>query len=588
MMKSLIFLAIFGTIINMSVSGQKGEPQINLRYEENYSFSYDETIEAYTLLASYYKTAKLVEMGMTDIGKPLHIFLISKDKDFNPASIRKKGKSIVLINNGIHPGEPEGIDASIKYAMDVLANKNGLGKVLDNTVIAIIPVYNIDGALNRSAFYRLNQNGPEFKGARRNARNLDLNRDFAKQDSKNARSFAQIFNYLDPDVFLDTHTTNGSDHQFPVTLIPTMHQRMNQPMGKFFNEKMVPELYTRMRTLTPYDMVPYVQTAGRGGIRGGITGFEDHPYYSTGYAVLFDCFAFMTENLVYVPYPERVKSVIEFITHLVNYTSENTQEIRSMRIAAAAETSARKEYVLDWAVDTERSDKILFKGYETEQTTTPISNRTTTTYNHNKPWSDSIPYFNYFKPVLTVKAPLAYIVPQAWGEVIERMKLNDVIIKPLERDTILEVESYYIEKVTPSTRSTQGRFMNTGIELKSSSGKREFYKGDAVIYVNQKSNNYIVNMLEPMAPASFFTWNFFDAIMEGGEFFSIWGFESHAKEMLDKSDVLRAEFEKKKESDPDFASDPVAQLQYIYEKAPHSEVAKGTNQYPVARLLKQQ
>jgi hypothetical protein len=72
----------------------------------------------------------------------------------------------------------------------VLANRNGLGKVLDNTVIAIIPIYNIGGALNRSAFYRLNQNGPEFKGARRNARNLDLNRDFVKQDSKNARSFA--------------------------------------------------------------------------------------------------------------------------------------------------------------------------------------------------------------------------------------------------------------------------------------------------------------------------------------------------------------------------------------------------------------
>jgi hypothetical protein len=75
-------------------------------------------------------------------------------------------------------------------------------------------------------------------------------------------------------------------------------------MGTFSSQKMVPELYHRMSTQTPFDMVPYVQTAGRGGIRGGISGFEDHPYYSTGYAVLYDCFAFMTENLVYVAYPE--------------------------------------------------------------------------------------------------------------------------------------------------------------------------------------------------------------------------------------------------------------------------------------------
>lgn len=586
MKKTLIALSLLMATGSTLVYSQKGEPEIKLRYEENYSLTYDETIEAYIKLAAHYKTAKLIEMGTTDIGKPLHVFMISKDRDFDPVSIKKKGKTIVLVNNGIHAGEPEGIDASIEYAMNLLANRNGIARVLDNTVIAIIPIYNIGGALNRSAFYRLNQNGPEFKGARRNARNLDLNRDFVKQDSKNARSFAEIFNHLDPDVFLDTHTTNGSDHQFTVTLIATMHQRMTPAMGKFFKQEMIPELYRRMSMQSSFDMVPYVQTAGRSGIRSGITGFEDHPYYSTGYAGLFDCFAFMTENLVYKPYPERVKSVIEFITHLVNYTSENSKEIRSLRMSAVSETKTKKEYVLDWAIDTERSDKIIFKGYETEQGLTPISNRTITKYNYDKPWSDTIPFFDYFKPVLTVEAPVAYIVPQAWNEVIERMQFNGVVINRLDRDTIIEVESYFIEKVTPSTRATQGRFVNSAIEIKSSVDKQQFYEGDAVVFVNQRSNNYIVHMLEPKAPASFFTWNFFDSVLEGGEFFSIWGFESHAKEMLDHSEELRVEFEKMKTSDPDFASDPVAQLQYIYQKAPHSEVARGTNRYPVARLLK--
>jgi hypothetical protein len=102
------------SIAALQFFSQKGEPNINLRYEENYSFTYDETIDAYKQLAAHYKTAKLIEMGMTDIGKPLHVFMISKDKDFDPVSIKKKEKTIVLINNGIHSGEPEGIDASIQ------------------------------------------------------------------------------------------------------------------------------------------------------------------------------------------------------------------------------------------------------------------------------------------------------------------------------------------------------------------------------------------------------------------------------------------------------------------------------------------
>lgn len=116
-------------------------------------------------------------------------------------------KRIILINNGIHPGEPDGIDASMLLARDIVTNKV---KLPDNVVLAFIPVYNIGGCLNRSAFYRVDQNGPEEFGFRGNSQNLDLNRDFIKSDSKEARSFAEIFHLTDPDIFLDNHVSNGS------------------------------------------------------------------------------------------------------------------------------------------------------------------------------------------------------------------------------------------------------------------------------------------------------------------------------------------------------------------------------------------
>jgi len=177
MRHSLIF-TLAGLLI-LSACNQKDEVNINLKYDDNLSLEYHEVIDAYSQLADYYPEASLVEMGKTDIGKPLHLFMISGDRDFNPESIRKKGKCIILINNGIHPGEPEGIDASIEFSWNLLRNKDNLKEYLDKVVIAIIPVYNIGGALDRSKYYRTNQNGPVYKGRRRNARNLDLNRDLS-------------------------------------------------------------------------------------------------------------------------------------------------------------------------------------------------------------------------------------------------------------------------------------------------------------------------------------------------------------------------------------------------------------------------
>ncbi len=128
---SLITAALL-LLLSSSLYSQKKEPVINLRYEQNIGLSYEDAIDAYRQLDNFYPQAMLKEMGMTDAGLPLHLFIISGDGVFDPAQIKKEGKSIILINNGIHPGEPEGIDASVKFAADILANKDGMKKYLKN------------------------------------------------------------------------------------------------------------------------------------------------------------------------------------------------------------------------------------------------------------------------------------------------------------------------------------------------------------------------------------------------------------------------------------------------------------------------
>src|ERR671912_2687643 len=222
---------------------------------------------------------KMMEMGATDADHPLHLVLISKDKDFDIVSLKKKNRLIILVNNGIHPGEPDGIDASMLLAKKIVTQPSLLP---DHIVLAIIPVYNIGGALNRSANYRVDQNGPGEFGFRGNAQNLDLNRDFIKCDSKEARAFTEIFHLTDPDIFIDNHVSNGADYQHVMTLLTTQHNKLGGVMGSYLNKKFEPAIYSLMKE-KGYDLVPYVNHFGETP-DAGWPQFVDYNRYSSGYA----------------------------------------------------------------------------------------------------------------------------------------------------------------------------------------------------------------------------------------------------------------------------------------------------------------
>ena len=80
----------------------------------NTTATYAECISYYQKLAAAYPThLHLAEAGPTDSGQPLHEVVLSADNDADPTSTRAKNRRVLFIQNGIHPGEPEGIDASM-------------------------------------------------------------------------------------------------------------------------------------------------------------------------------------------------------------------------------------------------------------------------------------------------------------------------------------------------------------------------------------------------------------------------------------------------------------------------------------------
>jgi hypothetical protein len=530
------------------------------------------------MAAAYPDIFHLSTAGSTDSGHPLHVAVLNTAGVFEPEAIRKSGKRILLINNGIHPGEPEGIDATIMLLRDYLEKKEWQ-KTLEHVVLVVIPVYNIDGCLNRGSFSRANQDGPEAYGFRGNARNYDLNRDFLKCDSRNARSFNQIFTTWLPDIFVDNHTSNGADYQYTMTLIATQHNKLEAPLGEFLEQTMLPELYAEMKA-RKWEMIPYVDSP-KETPDSGIVGFCDYGRYSTGYAALWNTIGFMPETHMLKPFKDRVWSTYHFMDVVLHFMAKHIPEIRDARAKAWENTRTKTEFVLDYAMDQKKQDIITFKGYEAKYKPSEVSGLSRLWYDRNAPYEKKIPYYNHFVPQIKVDKPAAYIIPFAWEHVIERLKINGVKMTALSQDITIDTETYFI-KDFKTRNGWEGHYFHHSVTLEKKQIKRSFSKGDMVILTNQPANRYLLETLEPNAPDSWFAWNFFEPILMQKEYFSAYVFEDLAAQFLKENPSVKAELDAKRKAEPEFAADASLQLDWVYRKSPWYEPTH--RMYPVARI----
>jgi hypothetical protein len=543
---------------------------------KNQTATYDEAIAFYQKLAKSSAQAKLLTYGSTDFGKPLHLLVLSKDKIFDPAEIRKSNRRILLINNGIHPGEPEGIDASMMLARDLL--KDNL--LPENVVICIIPVYNIDGSFNRGNSSRANQNGPEAFGFRGNSKNYDLNRDFIKTDSKNSAAFQLIFNTWQPEIFVDTHTSNGADYQYTMTLIPTQKDKLNTILAGYLTQTMVPALYTEMQQ-KGFELIPYINSIEETP-EAGITGFLETPRYSTGYAALHNTIGFMPETHMLKPYDKRVESTYLLLKSYIGIVKRDAKLIGENKRKADEAVSKQNDFPLTWKLNEKVWDTITFKGFTAKHKPSAVSGADRLYYDRNEPYTKEIKYWNKFEPATVVQKPVAYVIPKAWEKVITLLKLNGVRVQQLTSDTQLAVDSYYITDYKTASRPFEGHYLHNSVELSTKQQQLQYYAGDYLVYVNQAQNRYIVETLEPQATDSFFTWNFFDSILDQKEHYSAYVFEDTATGLLEQDPALRKLLEEEKAKNPALSKSPAAQLDFVYK---HSKYYENTHlRYPIARL----
>lgn len=578
-MKLFSIVTLLITIISCNPSYKKENFDFETQFEKSNGLetaTYNETILFYKNLAEKYQKISIQEIGMTDSGKPLHIVTFNKDKEFNFNNIHKT-KNIILINNGIHPGESDGIDATMMLFRDLA---NGTINTPINTVLVTIPIYNIGGSLNRNSTTRTNQNGPKEYGFRGNSRNYDLNRDFIKCDTKNARSFTQIFHLVNPDVFIDNHVSNGADYQYALTHLFTQHNKLGNGLGDYIHNKMKPELEQKLAKKN-LDITPYVNVFNRVP-ETGFSQFLDTPRYSTGYTTLWNTLGMMVETHMLKPYKQRVYGTYELMKSMIEIVEEDQKAITTLRSNPNKNLIQGSKYPLNWVIDSTKTTTLNFKGFVGETITSEITGFPRLKYDRNQPFNKPIIYYNYFKPNSEVIIPKAYIIPQGWFNVIDLLKLNEVEMTPFEKDTIITVETYKIKTFETYKSPFEGHYPHFNTTVQNKTEPLNIKTGDYLINTNQPALRYLMETLEPEAPDSFFNWNFFDTILQQKEGFSPYVWEDIALELLSHNPDLKKAFEGKKKTDEEFSKNWYAQLNWLHQQSEHYE--KAHFRYPIYRL----
>ena len=174
-------------------------------------------------------------------------------------------------------------------------------------------------------------------------------------------------------------------------------------------------------------------------------------------------------------------------------------------------------------------------------------------------------------PKQTIRIPKAYILKSGWWPIVERLDDNNIEYKVFESDSVMQVQMQAVENYETRSSSYEGHYLHYNTTVKSIAEEVTFKKGDLYIPVNQPGARYIMETLEAEAPDSFFNWNFFDTLLQRKEGYSSYVFEDLAEEFLNNNQTIKDSLHLKLKTDPDFAKNPRAQLNFIYRHSPHYE-----------------
>ncbi len=546
---------------------------------------YDEALALCRRLAEASPYARYTSFGVSGEGRALPLLILSKDRAFSPESARKSQQPLVLIQNCIHAGECEGKDACFILARELLVTGE-LADLFDRVNVLIVPIFNVDGHERFGPHNRVNQNGPQEMGWRVTATNLNLNRDYVKADAVEMQAWLRLWTAWQPDLFIDTHTTDGHEDQYDVYYAVTDGPDIAEPVAAWVQRQLMPGVLSALDDAgflhLPYSFPRDARDPTKGFMHVGTMS----PRLSTGYAAACNRPGILIETHATKPYGRRVRVTYEFLRATLRTVGEQGATLRGALGAADEQAVRERGATHDGQVPlrfehTEQTRRITYRGVAQQMRPSEITGAEIIEYSAT-PLDVETDFFDESRITSAVAPPDAYLIPPQWEAVISLLDLHGIRYTRLPAPQTRAVQTYRFEDVKFRESPYESRQMPT-FRAAPCDARREFPAGTIVVPLDQPRAKLAVHLLEPDAPDSLVAWGFFNAIFEQKEYFEAYIFEPLAQQMLATDPALKAEFEERLRTDADFAASPERRLEFLYRRSPCYD--ERHNAYPVARRV---
>lgn len=563
--------------------------------------TYNETINWLKKLADVSPLLTMISIGKSPEGRDIFMIIASAEKTVTASVLKKSTKPLLLVQAGIHSGEIDGKDAGMMLLRDIaFGNKKQL---LDKVNFLFIPILNVDGHERSSSFNRPNQRGPQNMGWRTNAQNLNLNRDFAKLDTKEIRAVIKVINDYNPLLFMDIHVTDGADYQYDITFGGLGGQGYSKSNSNW--------LATTYKTYADKELASNGHIPGQLLFAANDRDFSKGnmlimgaPRFSDAYGDLRHTATILVENHSLKPFKQRVLGtyiLLESTLKLLAVEGKSLQESTIIDRAKRetilplkwkvpqmkAEAKFAHQPEVNINVDNAKApDSLNLLGIESKIVKSTVTNADYVEWT-GKPVTQTIPNFKGTEPIDFITRPKGYFVPASCDEVIERLRLHGIQMEILKNPKEVTVEMYRIQDAkfqddAGKSRPFEGHIQVAGNPI-SENRKQLFAAGSVYITTDQPLGDLAMLLLEPKSADSFLSWGFFDQIFQRTEYIEAYVMEPTMKTMVAESPELQKEFDQKKAADSVFANDPNAIYTWFYSKTKYYD--ERYLLYPVGRNL---
>jgi hypothetical protein len=474
--------------------------------------------------------------GASEEGRALPLVLIGDPPPAAPADIDRKAKPAVLVMANIHAGEVEGKEAALRL-IDRLATGD-LMEVSRTLTVLVAPIYNADGNERISTDNRPEQNGPVGGvGTRGNARGLDLNRDFIKLESREARALAGLLRTWDPAVVIDLHTTNGSYHGYHLTWSPALNPNTDPRLTDFTRKVLLPAVIGRMKDrgwrLHPYGNFASASAAGEESEHVPGTSpvwrtFDSRPRFGNNYVGLRNRLAVLSEAYSYLSFARRIAVTEDFVEELLRALSRERATVsrlidavdRDTRQAAEAGTFPSLGVAFELAQTSPAPQTILVG--EIEPKRNPRTGRDMTAMVEDRVRPVEMPELDAFRATRSVPLPSAYVVPadlvpqNVRDRVAEVLRDHGVQVEILLTERRVPAEVLMLTEVTHAASAFQGH--NT-VSTTTGRAQRETVTigpGSLMVSTATPLARLVFQLLDPESDDGLLTWNYFDTCLRSG------------------------------------------------------------------------